>query len=636
MTSNCSNTTDKISIAKKHAGDNWYELQKVIDYYEKPEDSLKRKAAIFLIENMPYHYSYAGDEIGQYYDEIIPILNLRVSPSEKMEKIQKISLKYPHISQHTIEDIKVIKADYLIKNIETAFKDWTRKKNNRHLTFEQFCEFLLPYKMTELQSLDHWRDTLKGKFSTNYINNSASDDYDFSLYKEAESINSELRDKIKQTHLQGNYYSLLSASTLYKTPFGTCDDYSLLAAAVLRSEGVPVVNEYFPNWGRMKSGHSWYTTLNIDGNVLPFYWGLDSSPGASFFIDDPVPKVYRTSYVVNERNLNYLQTCRHIVFNISAFHKDVTSEYISTSNLSIPVFEELKNVDNWAYIAVFDNQNWVIVDFGTLKRKKAQFENIGRNILYMVFGYNGFGLKPISYPFILHTDGDIQYLIPDDKKIKSIELNRKYPKDKHTLLVESRIVNGKIQAANRKDFSDSVTLHTIGHQEKSKLIDIHVNKPYRYWRFLSPGDSYCNIAELQFYEKDSDTLAIGDIIGTLDIYENDTAYNYTKAFDGDWLTYFSYNRPYDGWIGIDMKKPVYMDKVRCVPRSDDNGIRTGDEYELLYWERKGWKSLGRKTGVDNVINFDSVPHNSLLLLKNHTRGVEERFFTYENGKQIWW
>lgn len=34
--------------------------------------------------------------------------------------------------------------------------------------------------------------------------------------------------------------------------------------------------------------------------------------------------------------------------------------------------------------------------------------------------------------------------------------------------------------------------------------------------------------------------------------------------------------------------------------------------------------------------LDNVPTNALLLLRNHTKGKEERIFTYENGEQVWW
>lgn len=39
-------------------------LQVVLDKYK--DDSLKYKAAVFLIENLPFHYSYEGEPLNDY------------------------------------------------------------------------------------------------------------------------------------------------------------------------------------------------------------------------------------------------------------------------------------------------------------------------------------------------------------------------------------------------------------------------------------------------------------------------------------------------------------------------------------------------------------------------------------------
>ena len=58
-------------------------------------------------------------------------------------------------------------------------------------------------------------------------------------------------------------------------------------------------------------------------------------------------------------------------------------------------------------------------------------------------------------------------------------------------------------------------------------------------------------------------------------------------------------------------------------------------YELFYWDDE-WKGLGRQVAESDSLVYESVPCSALLWLHNYTRGKEERIFTYENGKQIWW
>lgn len=294
----CQNHND-LEKALILAGENRSELERVLNHYK--EDTLKYKAACFLIENMPGHYSYADDRINEYYSEIDTILTCpSMTPDEKMKNIEHVAVKYPGLNADTIEDVKIIKADFLIHNIDRAFEYWKEKKMLRHITFDQFCEFMLPYKVVELQQLDYWRDSLRGKYSKRYRSEPVASRHQFSVFKASDVINSEINNNFPQNHLAGNYYPFLSASNIDKMPFGQCDEYSILATAILRSEGIPVVREDLMQWGNKPSGHSWYSMLNSDGNILPFYWGLMVSPGASFYIDEPVPKIFR--YTLPEMN----------------------------------------------------------------------------------------------------------------------------------------------------------------------------------------------------------------------------------------------------------------------------------------------------------------------------------------------
>jgi hypothetical protein len=71
-------------------------------------------------------------------------------------------------------------------------------------------------------------------------------------------------------------------------------------------------------------------------------------------------------------------------------------------------------------------------------------------------------------------------------------------------------------------------------------------------------------------------------------------------------------------------------------RSDDNGIHNGDEYELMYWDRDHWKSFGKQIAVGNFLYYDNVPKNAVFWLRNLARGIQERIFMYEAGKQFFW
>ena len=58
--SSCQRPT-MLDFALRYAGENRVELEKVLDHYRN--DSLKYRAAVFLIGNMPYHYFFTGAQL---------------------------------------------------------------------------------------------------------------------------------------------------------------------------------------------------------------------------------------------------------------------------------------------------------------------------------------------------------------------------------------------------------------------------------------------------------------------------------------------------------------------------------------------------------------------------------------------
>ena len=65
-------------------------------------------------------------------------------------------------------------------------------------------------------------------------------------------------------------------------------------------------------------------------------------------------------------------------------------------------------------------------------------------------------------------------------------------------------------------------------------------------------------------------------------------------------------------------------------------MEAGDLYELFYWDGGGWASLGRKVAERPYLPWRGVPSGALLLLRDLTKGRDERIFTYEDGRQSWW
>ena len=86
-----------------------------------------------------------------------------------------------------------------------------------------------------------------------------------------------------------------------------------------------------------------------------------------------------------------------------------------------------------------------------------------------------------------------------------------------------------------------------------------------------------------------------------------------------------------------MGKPIIVSYVSVSPRSDDNDVCPGNEYELFYFDGSEWTSLGYKLADGNALHYFELPQNTLLWLRNYTRGKNERPFIIREDLNIeWW
>lgn len=96
-------------------------------YGQEPE---KLEAARFLIRNMPHWYAYEGWQL----DSVRQMLALRKLDKESIKKWKQVSF----YSLPKVYDAQVITSNYLIENIDLAFKVWKKYPWNRSLDFDDF------------------------------------------------------------------------------------------------------------------------------------------------------------------------------------------------------------------------------------------------------------------------------------------------------------------------------------------------------------------------------------------------------------------------------------------------------------------------------------------------------------------
>jgi hypothetical protein len=282
----------------------------------------------------------------------------------------------------------------------------------------------------------------------------------------------------------------------------------------------------------------------------------------------------------------------------------------------------------------WDNRNWYPIRWGK-SNPVAVFTGMGKDIAYLPVCYREQGLVACGSPFILTRQGDVRMLEADTSRRQTLTLNRKHPLIYKWIM--ELMKDGQFQGANRPDFSDAVTLYAIPDHPELVFQEVFPAQPcqYRYYRYLSPPGGGCNIAELEFYGADGARIT-GQPAGTPGSHDDNPERTFDRAFDGDVLTYYDAANKDGAWVGMDFGRKTALTKIRYLPRNDDNEVAPGQLYELFYRGPDGWVSLGQQIAAGQTLSYDHAPLNALFLLRNLTKGKEERIFTYENGKQVWW
>lgn len=619
-----------LSQTKVAIGDN---LTKVTGNYSSPSDSLKKKAAAFLIENIQPHFSYHSKEwtlfckalnaISSYDDETY---------YAKYDSIFK-AYQYRLYGYRLVYDKDTLTSQHLVNNIDEAFELY-KLPQCKKLPFDFFCEYVLPYRIGNEQLTD-WRKKLYkefypvyAKFFTNYSDSLSALNFCDSIKK---------RFKIK---IQFHYpIPDFDPFTLTKLKEGTCNEFSSLTAFICRAYGIPVAVDFVPQWGKKKGGHEWNALLSPDKKPLDFGIGDMFKPGNHLKANLlwVAPKIYRRVYSINKQSLacNNKNAEEIPDLFLDSCLKDVTSEYYTTYDLDVKLTQSAPQSTDFAYLAVFDNRNWIPVQWGKIENTSVVFKEMNKGLVYLPVYYKNGNIIPAAYPVLFRDSNKIYELKPNLNAKQTLILKRKY-NNTNPMIYDRRLRDSKFQAANKPDFSDAVDIYVIKNSWDNNyqtVFSTDTINNYKYFRYFIPKGSGAEMAELEVYDINGQRIN-GKIFGG-EGGGNFPAYE--KLFDNKVLTYMKVGRTYDTWAGLEFDKSEKIKKIVYLPRNDDNFIRDGQLYELFYWDNQ-WISLGQQTGSreTQILTYNNAPTNALFLLRNLSGGTEERIFTYENKRQIWW
>ncbi len=611
----CSITDDKfLGDALEQSGANADQIKYVLDNY----DGDRKSIAEFLVCSMIGKYSVVGeglDSIEALY-KCLPNGKSWQFDSQQLERIKN----FENAPRQNLYDLQNLTADYLISNIDDAWRLKETMSWNKDLSVEQFQELLLPYRSGN-EKISEWREAYRKKYSNinkklAAIRNSV----------DAASVVSKAIGKMRFNQ-QLNTPNR-SALDLLEVPVGYCREDCDRTLYAMRAFGIPVaVDKMLVSPDNGKS-HMWNVVYDNDDKIYRMFDNYRNPPTRDSIYDDQRSKgkIYRITTGFNFDRLDKYSDLEEVPAYLKDPHlKDVTSEYFGSNQAEIDVRSPEKDV----YLGIFTSEGLQPIDVAQKKgSNKVIFKDIEPNIIYFPIKSGEKGFETCGSPFLLERDGRVHSFIPDVSSRTNVSLSRKMPvtfnlKEKIGSVIGSIIWVGKSPDGPWTELDSIAAIP----DHNFYRIPIGQDKRERYIRISSSVTPKPEIGEVIV---SSDSLAQGRL--PLSYANKKKKGKWKNIIDGDILSWYHYVA---GKKGIILHIDSYdsFNSIFIIPRNDDNYVVPGEEYELFYFDRNEWKSLGKKTAEGFDITYD-VPANAVLWLRNLTKGKEEQVFICRDGKQL--
>jgi hypothetical protein len=403
-----------VSSAIEAAGDNGAELEKVITHYRTAGDTLKLEAALFLIGNMEGH-GYATYDLKDTADNVVAF-DVNEYPSYDSLKTSFSVLEAEHGEldfgkKELLFDVESITADFLITQIDYAFRAWQERPWAQHLSFDEFSQYVLPYRGSG-EPLEPWRKYFFEKYAD--LADSMTDPTD--PVEAASLINDDIKTYFTFDPRYYYHPTDLGLSEMLQTGVGRCEDMTNITIYAMRANGLAVTSDYTPAWADAGNNHAWNAILHKNGAAIPFM-GAESNP-REYKLSSRPAKVYRKTFSHQRDNLVFQEHKQEKLpgWLRGKSYVDVTGSYGSTigSIVSVQTIfnKPVPDSIDIAYLCVFNSGEWKPIDWARISGDRATFIPVGGLHLYLPALYMNEEVVPYGPPLANISEFGYHHFVP--------------------------------------------------------------------------------------------------------------------------------------------------------------------------------------------------------------------------------
>ena len=429
-------SNDTIHAAILKAGDNQWQIERFLNDAAKSHDDEKLAAARWLVANMPgqgfARYELVTKDMKPIPFDAVACENLAAAQA-LVAKLEKEHGELDFKVTKFVEDLSVIEAEFLTTNLELSLSAWRTNPWCKNISFQTYCERILPYRGTN-EPLSSWRGDVLARLEPlreHWLSENSPPQTVGQSAMSAATAWVAFKD-IYYMHPQDQSWSEMCQSKA-----GRCEDISNVTTYALHAAGVPAASDYVPAWADRDNNHTWDVLLDGDGK-------------GSAGLFNRTLKVYRKNFSPQPDALGSTRAKSEPAapgWLRGDTYSDVTDQYGDTVELD-RTLEPAPEGHRFAYLCVFNGGDWTPLAWSQVDAaSNARFTKLRTNVLALPAYFVDGKVKPAGPPVLVRDKSEHSWLDgmavnePAEKKEIEIEIAAVRPDtpDHDTLITRPRL-----------------------------------------------------------------------------------------------------------------------------------------------------------------------------------------------------
>ena len=377
--------------------------QAVQHYKVSGNDSLKIRAVQYLERYAKYHAGVNRYLVNGNGERVDTVDYSRFENGPDFKKYLEQN-GYHFIKGEPVPDTDTLTAQYIINNVDLAFKAWQLPWASK-LNFDEFCKYILPYRNIDEQ-LSDWRGRFYEKYLPMILDSVSQPD---SVLMVADFIMRQLKRELGYSQVMRQFYiDYMTPQQTEQMHFLECKALAHYGTLVLRACGV-ASSTILTHWRFSQVSHACIWLPAVGGNSVSCRTSVyDEMQGMGLAKDTMASsRTWEYTYNINEEYYSLFKSGKvYKQLLIPVTRHDITNHFSITKSYKIELPDSLKN-EPALYLMRFGNWDWYPIRYGLIEQDSAIFKNATIHQLYRLGRYDKRLNRVIAMgtPFTIDSNG---------------------------------------------------------------------------------------------------------------------------------------------------------------------------------------------------------------------------------------